>query len=318
MGTLPLIAVWGTLHCTAADAAAPPDMGMATDLGLSSDAERPRAPPRTFLLTLENGAFPSTPDHPSALVYLPTGFDPTPPVAVVVYIHGLDNCVENIVRPENQGQACTTGGSVRTAFNLIGQMEAAGKNAILLCPEVAYDQRSVDPGKLGTPNGFLALLTETLQKLPTPLSNLDPSGIGTVALASHSGGYATAAAIATQGGVPISELYLLDSLYGDASDFQSFVQDDTSELQGPLPHRRFASVYTDTGGTLTNNQSLASLLAGILPDPSVIVDDRTTATWPLSTYHHGVLFKRSALSHDGVALYYFQMLLSTSSISPIQ
>ena len=33
----------------------------------------------------------------------------------------------------------------------------------------------------------------------------------------------------------------------------------------------------------------------VASDPSVLVDDRTTDTWPDETYHHGLLFKRSAL-----------------------
>ncbi|HEY5952265.1 MAG TPA: hypothetical protein VIV40_42500, partial [Kofleriaceae bacterium] len=64
-------------------------------------------PRATYPLTISAGAFPPSPDHPSVLVYVPEGFDPTPPIDLVVYIHGFNNCVENIVR--DTGQACTPG-----------------------------------------------------------------------------------------------------------------------------------------------------------------------------------------------------------------
>lgn len=286
-----------------------------TDLGTNFDAARPALPGRTFLLRLDAGAFPKSPFHPSALVYLPTNFDPTPPVSLLVYIHGFNNCVENIVRPSNAGQPCTNSGPVRQAFGLIAQLEAAHKNAILLCPEVAFDQSSANPGKLDERDGFRALLEEVLQQLREPLYELTLAEISPVALASHSGGYAAAAAIATRGGVPIRELYLLDSLYGATADFDSFVRADLPALFTQPPSRRFANVYTDGGGTLQSSQAMADRLTASISERDAMMDDRTTATWPLATYQHGLLFKRSALSHDGIVRYYFQTLIATSGLA---
>src|SRR5262245_53790533 len=55
------------------------------------EGENPLLPTgRTYLLTLDAGAFPPTAAHPSALVYLPTVFNPTSPVSFIVYIHGFN------------------------------------------------------------------------------------------------------------------------------------------------------------------------------------------------------------------------------------
>lgn len=322
----PYVLLGGTAAGTAAAAdgpggasgpGGPGDPGGPPDLGALPETEPTRAPARTFLLTLEAGAFAPSPEHPSALVYLPSGFDPTPPVSVVVYLHGLNNCVENIVRKAGEEKACTPGGAVRNAYDVIGQMESAGKNAILLVPEVAFDQVSADPGKLGTANGFRALLAEALRKLSGPLADLDLSGIGEVVLASHSGAYAAAAAIALRGGVPLSELYLLDSIYGNVADFEAFIQKDLSGFFGPLPQRRFAAIYTDTGGTVSNTLTLLGAVAAAVPERSLLVDDRTTATLQPASLHHPLLFKRSGLSHDNVARHYFQLLLASSNLPPI-
>jgi hypothetical protein len=53
----------------------------------------------------------------------------------------------------------------------------------------------------------------------------------------------------------------------------------------------------------------------VTADPSVLVDDRTTATWPDDTYRHGLLFKESALTHDGVPRYCFEHMLATSTLA---
>lgn len=283
------------------------------DLAATTDAA-PRWP-QTYLLTLDAGAFPKTTDHPSALLYVPTGFVASSSVSMVVYIHGFNNCVANIVRPTASGQPCKAGGAVRNAYNLIGQLEASGRNALLLCPEVAFDRASSDPGQLGVANGFRALVKEALLQVKADLGRIEVDQLGPVVVASHSGGYAAAAGITERGGVPISEVYLLDSLYGKSDDFESWMRRDLGSFAGTAPRRRFATVYTDGGGTLANNQTLATKARSFVPDTSVLVDDRTTATWPTVTYGHGLLFKRSALTHDGVPRYYFGTLLSTSSLA---
>ena len=236
----------GLVGCGRA-ATALPDGGAPEDLaagGEPGDAARPSAT-GTYLLTLDAGAFPPTAAHPSALVYVPRNFDPTPPIQIVVFLHGFSNCVENVVR--DAGAECTPGGGTRAAYALAAQLEATGKNAILVCPEVLFDQSAGNPGNLGVANGWKALLTEVLANVPLGAGIGD---VGTVGVASHSGGYQAAAAIANKGGVPVAELYLLDSLYGNTADFDTWAK-------AVGPGKRFADVYTSGGGTLANSQAMA-------------------------------------------------------------
>lgn len=313
-----LLACGGAEEELAPDLASPvavADLG-AEDLLQAGDASVPAG---TYRLRLDAGAFPPSAEHPSALVVIPPGFDPTPPVSVVVYIHGFNNCVENIVR--KQGESCDPkkGTPVRSAFSLAEQLQASRRNALLLCPEVAFDQASADPGTLGQAGGFKALLAEALRGLPAPLSGLTPAEVGDVVVASHSGGYQAAAGIAARGGLPVRELYLLDSLYGSTAEFDAWVQADLGGFAGPAPGRRFADVYTTTGGTLSRSQAMADRArAWVAADPLILVDDRTTSTWPEATYRHGLLFKLSELSHDGVARYYFGQLLGTSALPAVR
>src|SRR5262249_43242867 len=57
------------------------DGGDPGDLSATAPSDGGARPAATYLLTLDAGAFPPTTAHPSALVYLPSGFDPTPPIS---------------------------------------------------------------------------------------------------------------------------------------------------------------------------------------------------------------------------------------------
>lgn len=310
------------------DSAAPtPDGAPSLDAAVATppnDAAAPldataRTVSGTYVFSLDAGAFAPTPAHPSVLVYLPSGFRPTPPLDVIVFLHGFDNCVGNVIRDGGVSCDADAGTPARSAYALAAQLDATHKNALLLCPEVAFDRATGDPGNLGAPNGFAALLDETLADLRPVLGPLTHADVRRLVVASHSGGYEAAASIATQGGVPVNELYLLDSLYGKEKDFDDWVLARLPAIAlGPSPDggARFADVYTCCGGTLANSQAMADRAASwVNPDAGVLVDDRTTGTWPTATYDHGLLFKSSALTHDGVPRYYFGRLIATSGLS---
>jgi hypothetical protein len=265
---------------------------------------------RTLLLSLEHGAFAQS-QHPSALVYVPAAFDPTPPLSLIVYLHGWYNCVENVVRAS--GKPCTRGGPARQSYALPQQLEAAGKNALLLVPELSFDEASSAPGRLADDGAFTALLDEALGKLGD-VGSFTLDDVGTVVVASHSGGYEAAAGIAVRGGVPVNEVWLLDSLYGNTGDFDAWVNQAPSSFDGPT--RRFADVYTATAGTLHNSQAMATRAAGWVAADD-LVDDRTTATLSSDRYAHGLLFKRTGLSHDGVPRYYFGKLAASSTLPDV-
>ena len=259
----------------------------------------------TYLLTLDAGAFPPTAAHPSALVYVPRNFDPTPPISIIVFIHGFSNCVENVVR--DAGGECEPDGGTRSAYALASQLETTMKNAILLVPEIDYDAQTGNPGNLGTSGGFQALLAETLADLSGPLHGATVADVGTLIVASHSGGYESAAGIAGKRGVTVDELYLLDSLYGNTADFDAWAMAVTAG-------KRFADVYTTGGGTLDNSQAMATRAQAWVP-AAQLLDDRTTDTLTDAQYAHELLFKLSALSHDGVPAYYFGKLVGTSVLA---
>ncbi len=262
---------------------------------------------------LDAAAFPGS-GHPDVVVYLPQHFDATPPIDIVVFLHGWSNCARNVVG--SLDTSCTPGAGRRRSYALAAQLEASGKNAILVVPELAYDRASGDPGRLADPGQLQALVDETLGKLAPDLGDLTADDLGRVVVASHSGGYHAAAAIVSGGGLPVDELYLLDSLYGLDDAFDGWIDGDHELFASAPPVHRFATVYTQGGGTLAESQAMAARAAGWFAAATAAVhDDRTTSTWTAPAYAHGLLFKRTGLTHDGVPRYYFGRLLLTSGLA---
>lgn len=269
---------------------------------------------RTYLFTLDAQAFPES-GHPGALVHLPPGFDRAQPFGVVVFVHGFENCIANCV--ETDATSCTPGAAPRSAFGLIDQFDRAHVPAVLVLPEVAYDEATGDPGQLGATNGLRAFLDELFSVQMAPIIGAHTVGdLGRVILLSHSGGYRVAAAAATIGGVPqLREVDLLDSLYGSIASYDAFVMEHVAPLQ-PSPDRygrwRFGSVYTDTGGTDANNVSMAMRATAWVASPDAMLWDDTYATLAPADYGHPLIFKRSELGHDGVVRYYFEQFVRAS------
>src|SRR5262245_21221329 len=249
----------------------------------------------TVRLVLDHAAVMGTEDHPNAVVYVPDGYDASHP-AVVVFLHGFYNCAANVLRGANS----SCGAGVRNAYNLAGQLDATGKRALLVVPELAYDRASSNPGDFATPGVFAAMLDEIFAKLGDRAGAVDQ--LAHVMVASHSGGYRAAAAIATTGGKRVDELWLLDSLYGETDAFDAFVQ------AGPA---RFADIYTAFGGTLAASQAMIER-AHDWVDVSQIVDNRGKRILGDADFAHELVWKQSGLSHDDVPRYYFGRLVATS------
>lgn len=266
------------------------------------------APPRSrpIPLNLTHRAFPHQPG-PAAAAWIPPAFNSTDAWHLIVHFHGFHNCVLNAI--SNISASCTPSQPARVAYALGQQLDASAANAVLILPEVAYDEASADAGAL-LQAGVLGLLAaEALAELGI---NGAPSS---VVVSTHSGGYRAAAAAAQVGWSqpsPVQELWLLDSLYANQSEFESWMLQNLQAVCTPPYRLRFVSVYTDFGGTLPLNQATADAVArwpGV--GKACLFDDRTTDTLTPQQYELGMLFKRSALTHDQVPEYYFKQLLLT-------
>jgi hypothetical protein len=243
--------------------------------------------------------------HPTALVYLPKGFNPDGELNLVVHYHGWTNCIANDA--ESTNRACTPGAAARTSHHLIAQMDSSGANAALVLVEIHYDQSTSDDGKLANAGFFKAMIDELLPKIGALAGRTyTEDDLGKIVLTSHSGGYQATAHTIDRGGLTdhITQVILLDSAYAFTSTFEAWAK------AAPGQHR-LAVVYTDYAGTEANAQHLATDAHSW---GAPILDDRTFATQPDSAFASPLIFKRSALSHDGTAQYYFARLIAHAGL----
>lgn len=287
------------------------DAAPAGDAALAGpDAWVPTWPARELVpLQIDHGAFPAAGAAPNVLVGIPRGYRADAPLDVVVFLHGWYNCVTNAIGDTNS--PCSPGGPARQAYEVVSQLEASGRSALVVAPELRVDQGSSDPGALVTAGQFAALLDDVLaalaDRLPQTLADLRH-----VIVAEHSGGYWATAGILASGGVDVDEVWLLDGLYGEFATFDAWVSDaaHAADFTASPPRRRFATVYSDGAGTLGNSQAMATRAVAWLGD--AMLDDRTTATLVPADYAVGGLWKHSALAHDDIPRYYLEQLLATS------
>lgn len=277
----------------------------ADDAAQDGDAQALTHPAR-HVYTLQHAPFPG--GHPTALVHLGKGFNAGGPLNLVVHFHGWSNCIANDV--EASGSACTPGAPARIAHNLIGQLDQSGANAALVAVERAFDQATSIDGRLAEAGFLRAMILELLPQIGALAGrSYTEADLGGLVLSTHSGGYLAVADVLDRGGLTghVRQVLLLDSLYGNFAQFDAWVR-------GGLGTVRLAVVYSENAGTKANAQAMANRATGWVRaaglSPSALVDDRTFATLPDAAFDAPLLFKRSALSHDGTAQYYFGKLLA--------
>lgn len=280
-------------------------------------ATGPALLPGSYEFTLRNQGFND--GHTGALVYIPTTFDPIRArgnLEIVVYVHGYENCIRNIVRNIADACNCSAGQDIRDAYNLIDQFERASVtansiNRIFVAAEVEYDKASDNPGRWADEGLFRAfleeLLVEHVSALPelAPLEMLTLKDVTRVRIYSHSGGYYVIGNMAAVGGLTtvVKELCLLDSLYADFDHFDNFVQTNLPNFGTNESQFRFSSLYTEDGGTYNNNVAMAARAQEWVKDehcPEVYEFDNNNSSDITASQilQYSLLFKFSPLSHN--------------------
>jgi hypothetical protein len=191
-------------------------------IGMSTFAAMPSAP-------YPDGS--STWNDPTVWIWVPHGL--TAPFATVTHLHGFYATVSETIQSKNLAEL----------------IPASGRNAVFIVPQGPDYAASGDFGKLMDSGGHEALVRDSLAVAYRDGFVSIPDDDG-VLLTSHSGGYRAVAAIIEHGGLPVDEVHLYDSLYGEVATYEDFA------LGGGV----LRSNYTSSGGTLTENQGLSSTL----------------------------------------------------------
>lgn len=174
--------------------------------------------------TTRSGTVYSSEEHyaDSTVGFLvPAGYEQRDTVDLIVYFHGHGT----VLRP------------MIPQFQLGEMLEESGVNAIMIAPQGPVDASDSENGKIDQPNGFTALVEESVQAL-LDAGVIDTTEIGRIAITGHSGGFHTLGQIIANGDMAdkVLECWLLDASYAQLGYFAEFaVRDET----------RFISIFTN-------------------------------------------------------------------------
>jgi hypothetical protein len=279
--------------------------------------------PDVLSYKLSAGAFAGS-GAPDVAVHVPPGFDGTWRPGMVVYFHGWNGCAAAAMTGDDV--SCTDGGTPHPGADLVRQLDDAEVNALLVAVELRVDMPTGEPGKLAMPGGLRDLLRELLaERLAAPLGcTIDIDALDRVVLVAHSGGYQALAGALTVGDVPrVTEVDLLDALYGHEDEFLEWIRAQRErfdpDVADPL---RFVDLYTCCGGTADASRALARRAADALgTDPSsgsrvfCASDAEPTGAIGGATLAHGVVFQHVAGSHGALPRAYFGDLVRSAGFA---
>ncbi len=152
---------------------------------------------------------------------------------------------------------------------------------------------------------------------------LEVDALDRVVLVAHSGGYQAAAGALALGDVArITEVDLLDALYGAEDVFSRWIEAQAPRfdprVNDPL---RFVDLYTCCGGTTEGSRALAGRAAISLSLAGVagaLSDDDVEAPVEARALAHGVVFKRVPGPHGDLPRAYLGQLVQAAGFAHIE
>jgi hypothetical protein len=227
-------------------------------------------------------------------IFIPRGFRAQDRVDFVVHFHGWRNHVEKVL----------------SHYELVDQLIASGRNAILVVPQGPYDAPDSFGGRLEDAGGFKRFMDEVVERLRQDGSpSFGHVQAGRIILSGHSGGYHVMSAIVDHGGLSdrIREVWLFDALYGQTEKFLAWADHENG---------RMLNIYTDHGGTKEETEALMKTLKTRGSDFLSINESEATAA---ELKKHRLVFLHTDLEHDEVMQKHrtFREFLETSCLDPI-
>jgi hypothetical protein len=227
-------------------------------------------------------------------LFVPRGFHETGRVDLVVHFHGWRNSVSGALRD----------------FQLIEQLVASRRNAVLIVPQGPQNAPDSAGGKLEDPGGFSRFTDEALATLRQRARFAQTNFIlGDIILSGHSGGYRVISSILEHGGLTarVKEVWLFDALYAQADRFLAWSE---------KPGGRLLNIYTDGGGTKIRALEMMETLRQ-RGTPFLATTDDAVTTPELTT--NRLVFLHTDLGHNEVLAKRntFRQFLETSFLAEI-
>jgi len=172
----------------------------------------------------------------TVLIFIPKNYRSEAATDFIFHFHGWYNNVD----------------SVSTQFLLPEQLQASGKNAILIIPQGPKNAPDSYGGKLEKQGVFAALTIEIIDFLYQE-QLIKNTEVRNIILSGHSGAYRVMAHILQHGGMDahIKEVWLFDGLYSQEEKYLKWLQDHEGY---------FTNIYTRDGGTYQLSKKFEKIL----------------------------------------------------------
>jgi hypothetical protein len=264
----------------------------------------------TEILRLKTAPFG---EHPFAAVHAPRPLKHLAETPIVVFFHGWYGCLKVLLGPDHA--PCRHDKPTRYAMDLVHQFDAAGVDALLVVPQLAFDLASSAPGGFAQKGRLGAMLTEILAH-PKLASHL-PSGAkpGRVVLIAHSGAYMALGRALGRGGVDVHEVWMMDAHYLDVPELAPWFRSHQGDFLAG--RRRMAFLYTE--GEKTGPRTLrllGALTAGMSEE------ERGKALWqgehpevaPAEALSRPLVAQQTGVSHEKIPRSFLVPLLRTAQL----
>jgi hypothetical protein len=227
-------------------------------------------------------------------IFIPKGFRETGHIDFVIHFHGWQNNVETVLG----------------RYQLIEQLVASRRNAVLVVPQGPGNAPDSFGGKLEDPDGFARFMNEVAETLRSKSTlKLRFFTLGNIVLSGHSGGYQVISSILDHGGLTgqVKEVWLFDALYARTDTFLAWWDKSRGRL---------IDLYTEHGGTKGETEQLmATLKQRGIPFFAAKDAEQTQA----DLRGNQLIFLYSDLPHDNVVHKHkaFEQFLTTSFLAEL-
>ena len=208
-------------------------------------------------------------------IFIPKGFRGAGQIDFVIHFHGWLNHVAGVLEQ----------------YQLIEQLLASRRNAVLVVPQGPRNAPDSFGGKLEDADGFKRFMEDVLQTLRQKSALKEkPFSLGQIVLSGHSGGYEVISAIVDRGGLAdrVREVWLFDGLYAQTDKFLAWID----RQQG-----RFIDIYTERGGTKARTEEL---MAKLKERSTIFFAAKESEAKPADLQTNRLIFLYTDLGHNDV------------------
>lgn len=290
----PLLIGLACLACRREPRPSPPDAASvpasaSAPVSLSASASAVTPPAReafSRMLTLEGGNV-NAHGKPNLWAHVPAAFDVKQPLHVAFVFHGFSNCLESFVA--DVGRPCKPNEPPRTAYDLAQQIEQSGSPAIVLVPQLAYDEPRGEPGVLDNAPALEKLTARALDAL-----GIDKP-VERVTMIALSGGYQALYATMGAFGDKLRSVFLLDAYYAEAGPVDAWFQKHLESFEAGT--RRLGVIYSNLEIPRRTSQGFAARAARAFKGT---IHNAAPHDVTVEELKHPVCFAYSRSEHDDI------------------